>query len=209
MSDYDEMQGLNFDRGPVTVVAVDNRTSEVLTVGHMNREALKRTMDTGYVNYYSTSKGRIRMKGETSGNIQILREIYRNCDGRTLLVRVDQKGPACHTGNRSCFFGKIGESDGPVPGINYSLDILRELESVIEDRKHNPDENSYTSSLFAKGKEEIYKKFGEEAVEILLAEGKERTVYESADMLYHFLVLLSLDGIKLDEVMAELAGRRK
>lgn len=209
MSGTEATEDLDFSRGPVTVVAVEDSTGEVLTVGHMDREALERTIKTGNVHYFSTSMGRIRMKGETSGNTQIMKKIMRNCDGRSLLIRVEQKGPACHTGHKSCFYTELGVPESKVPEINYSLAILRELESVIEGRKKAPEEGSYTSSLFAKGREEIYKKFGEESVEVLLAEGKDRVIYESADMLYHFLVLLAFNGIKLDQVMDELAGRRK
>lgn len=207
MSEYN-MEDIDFKDGLVRVVVVDNESNEVLNLGNMDRDALRKTIETGLVHYYSVSKGRIRMKGETSGNVQKLRKIMKNCENDSLLIRVVQTGPACHTGHYSCFYRKVGESDIQDSGINYSLAVLRDLETIISQRKEERPEGSYTTSLFEKGIEEIYKKFGEEAVEVLLAKGKERIVYESADMLYHFLVLLSLNDIKLDDIMAELASRR-
>lgn len=193
--------------GIVPVVVQDTK-GEILTLVYMDREALKRTLETGYAHYYSRSQKRVRMKGEVSGNVQRVKEIRIDCDNDALFLMVEQRGVACHTGNYSCFYRKLGEPERVLP-MDYSLTILRELEELIKKRKENPLENSYTSKLFKEGRERIYKKFGEEAVEILVAETGESLIYETADMLYHLLVLLAYNGVSLSEVMAELRRRRK
>ncbi len=190
-------------------VIVQDEKGTVLTLGYMDREALKKTLEEGIMYYYSRSKKRIRMKGEVSGNVQKVKEILIDCDSDALLAKVEQKGVACHTGNYSCFYRKLGEPERYVGGVDYSLSILKELEEVVKDRKLNPKANSYTNSLFKKGKEEIYKKVGEELVEVLVAEGKDRIVYETADLLYHLIVLLVYNNIELKDVMEELSRRRK
>ncbi|WP_457750622.1 bifunctional phosphoribosyl-AMP cyclohydrolase/phosphoribosyl-ATP diphosphatase HisIE [Thermococcus sp.] len=194
--------------GGIVPVVVQDTKGEVLTLAYMDREALKRTLQTGYAHYYSRSQGRVRMKGEISGNTQKVREIRIDCDNDALLLIVEQRGVACHTGNYSCFYRKLGEPEKVLP-MDYSLTILRELEELIKKRKENPVEGSYTSRLFKAGRERIYKKFGEEAVEVLVAETREGLIYETADMLYHLLVLLAYNGVSLGEVMAELRRRRK
>jgi len=193
----------------IVPVIVQSTEGEVLTLAYMNREALKKTLETGYAHYYSKSQRRIRMKGEVSGNVQKVKEIRVDCDNDALLLIVEAHGPACHTGNRSCFYRKLGEPENTVGGVDYSLTILRELEELIKQRKEKPVEGSYTSKLFAEGKEKIYKKFGEEAIEVLVAEGRERIIHETADLLYHLLVLLAHNGISLGEVMKELRRRRR
>ena len=212
MSDYNseliEKVAWNKNNGLVPVI-VQNLDGEVLTLGYMNKEALNKTLNTRLVHYYSTSKNRIRMKGETSGNYQKLKEIYIDCDNDALLLKVEQIGVACHLGTKSCFreiekLNNIQESS-----IDYSLDILNELKEVVKDRKNNPKEGSYTTYLFKEGKEKIYKKFGEEAVEVLVAPTKERIIYETADMIYHLLVLLTYENIELGEIMQELKKRHK
>ncbi|WP_048056135.1 bifunctional phosphoribosyl-AMP cyclohydrolase/phosphoribosyl-ATP diphosphatase HisIE [Pyrococcus sp. ST04] len=195
------------NNGIVPVIVQDTK-GEVLTLAYMDREALRRTLETGYAHYYSRSQERIRMKGEVSGNVQIVKEVRIDCDNDALLLIVEPKGPACHTGNYSCFYRKLGEPERVLP-MDYSLTILRELEELIRKRKENPVEGSYTSKLFREGREKIYKKFGEEAIEVLVAESRERIIYEVADMLYHLLVLLAYNDISLGEVMAELRRRRK
>ena len=193
----------------IVPVVVQSMEGEVLTLAYMNREALKKTLETGYAHYYSKSQRRIRMKGEVSGNVQKVKEIRVDCDNDALLLIVEAHGPACHTGNRSCFYRKLGEPENTVGGVDYSLTILRELEELIKRRKEKPVEGSYTSKLFAEGKEKIYKKFGEEAIEVLVAEGREKIIHETADLLYHLLVLLVHNGISLGEVMKELRRRRR
>ncbi|WP_297468737.1 bifunctional phosphoribosyl-AMP cyclohydrolase/phosphoribosyl-ATP diphosphatase HisIE [Thermococcus sp.] len=194
--------------GGIVPVVVQDTKGEVLTLAYMDREALRRTLETGYAHYYSRSQKRVRMKGEVSGNTQRVKEIRIDCDNDALLLIVEQKGVACHTGNYSCFYRKLGEPERVLP-MDYSLTILRELEELIRKRKENPVEGSYTSRLFKEGRERIYKKFGEEAVEVLVAETREGLIYETADMLYHLLVLLAYNEVSLGEVMAELRRRRK
>ncbi|AIF69193.1 phosphoribosyl-ATP pyrophosphatase [Palaeococcus pacificus DY20341] len=210
MSDLNELiKQVNWEKSEIVPVIVQNVDGEVLTLAYMNEEALRKTLETGYAHYYSRSQKRIRMKGEVSGNVQKVKEIKIDCDSDALLLIVEQVGVACHTGNRSCFYRKLGEPEREVGGIDYSLTVLRELEEVIKQRKENPEEGSYTSKLFKEGKEKIYKKFGEEAVEVLVAEERKRIIYETADLLYHLLVLLAYNGISLGEVMKELRGRRR
>ncbi len=202
------IEKVNWKNGIVPVIVQDTK-GEVLTLAYMNKEALMKTLETGYAHYYSRSQKRIRMKGEVSGNVQRVKEIRIDCDNDALLLIVEQVGVACHTGNYSCFYRKLGEPEKVVGRIDYSLTILRELEELIKQRKENPKEGSYTSKLFKEGKEKIYKKFGEEAIEVLVAEGRERIIYETADLLYHLLVLLAYNEISLGEVMKELRRRRK
>ncbi len=201
--DWDKMNG-------IIPVVVQDTNGTVLTLGYVNKEALKMSLESGLMHYFSRSKERIRMKGEVSGNIQKIKNIKIDCDNDALLVTVEQKGAACHTGNYSCFYRELGEMDSSEhASIDYSLNILKELEHTVNSRKKLLPKNSYTSSLFKEGREKIYKKFGEEAIEVLVAETKERIIYETADMLYHLLVLLSYNEITLKEIMNELARRRK
>ncbi len=201
---------INWDKGNgIVPVIVQDTKGTVLTLGYVNKEALSETLKTGFMHYFSRSKNRVRMKGEVSGNTQKVKEIRIDCDNDALLVIVEQKGAACHTGHYSCFYRKIGESESIKPGIDYSLNILKELEETIKTRKNSMPEDSYTSTLFKEGREKIYKKFGEEAIEVIVAENKERIIYETADLLYHLLVLLSLNNITLKEIMEELGSRRK
>ncbi|MFA6639982.1 MAG: bifunctional phosphoribosyl-AMP cyclohydrolase/phosphoribosyl-ATP diphosphatase HisIE, partial [Defluviitoga tunisiensis] len=176
----------NKNNGLVPVI-IQDLDGTVLTLGYMNKEALNKTLETNLVHYYSRSKNRIRMKGETSGNYQKVKETYIDCDNDTLLIKVEQIGAACHLGTKSCF-RKIEEIEQlPESTVDYSLDFLNELKETIKDRKNNPKEESYTSYLFKEGKEKIYKKFGEEAVEVLVAPNRERIIYETADLIYHLL----------------------
>lgn len=202
MSDYD----LKFE-GLMPVVVQDSETKEVLTLAYMDEEAYRKSMETGLMHYYSRSKQRVRMKGETSGNIQEIKDVMIDCDNDSLLFLVKQKGAACHLGTKSCF-REIG-TPAVAGNINYSLEVLIELESLIAKTKNTPRKNSYTTELFESGEENIKKKVGEEAVESILAQGKDRIVYETADLLYHLLVFLSYENIKLSDIMDELSKRRK
>ena len=215
MSDYDideMLDKIDWQKcGGLVPVVVQESSGKVLTLAYMNRDALKHTVKTGYAHYYSRSKKRVRMKGEVSGNVQRVKEIFVDCDNDALLLKVDQKGVACHTGHKSCFYKKLGEVDEAEgsDGLDYSLVILKELEEIVRDRKEHPRKNSYTSTLFESGRERICKKVGEEAVEVIVARNREELVREVADLLYHLIVLLVHDGIELSEVMKELRGRRK
>jgi phosphoribosyl-ATP pyrophosphohydrolase/phosphoribosyl-AMP cyclohydrolase len=193
--------------GIMPVIVQEIETKEVLTLAYMNQEAYKKSIETGLMHYYSRSKNRIRMKGEASGNTQEIKDIMIDCDNDSLLFLVKQKGSACHLGTKSCF-----RESGTVPkisDIDYSMEVLIELESLILQRKKEPKLNSYTSELFESGGENIKKKVGEEAIESILAQGKDRIIYETADLLYHLLVYLSFEDIKLSEVMNKLSRRRK
>ncbi|MFW6196586.1 MAG: bifunctional phosphoribosyl-AMP cyclohydrolase/phosphoribosyl-ATP diphosphatase HisIE [Thermoplasmatota archaeon] len=210
MSDIEEkIENIDWNDQGLVPVVVQDEEGVVLTLAYMDREALELTLVTGKAHYYSRSKGRIRMKGETSGNTQTVKDMSIDCDDDALLLTVDQKGNACHKGEYTCFYRSLGEPDETDSSIDYSLNILKELEVLIEDRLENPKKGSYTTSLFKEGEEEIKKKFGEESVEVLVAEKKEDIVYEGADLLYHFLVLLAKKNIELKDVMAELERRRK
>lgn len=202
------MSEYNFDfDGILPVIVQDYSNREVLTLGYMNREAYEKSMETGLMHYYSRSKQRIRMKGEASGNTQKIREVMVDCDGDSLLFLVDQKGSACHLGTRSCF-RKIG-TPAPVGNIDYSMEVLLELEELVNRTKYTPRNNSYTTELFNSGEENIRKKVGEEAVETVLAEGRERIIYETADLIYHLTVYLAYEGIKFADIMNELSRRNK
>ncbi|WP_337860553.1 bifunctional phosphoribosyl-AMP cyclohydrolase/phosphoribosyl-ATP diphosphatase HisIE [Ferroplasma sp.] len=182
-------------------------TKEVLTLGYMNQEAYNKSIETGLMHYYSRSKARIRMKGEASGNIQEIKDVMVDCDNDSLLFLVKQKGSACHLGTKSCF-RELGTAVKK-GDIDYSMEVIIELESLINKRKEEPKTNSYTTELFQSGEENIKKKVGEEAVETILAHGKDRIIYETADLFYHLLVYLSFEGIKLSDIMNELSKRRK
>lgn len=195
------------DKGLVPVIAQDAETNLVLMLAYMNEEALNATLETKYMTYYSRSRGKLWRKGETSGHVQKLCELKPDCDGDTLLARVYQTGPACHTGNYSCFYNSLcGESDNA-----GGYGIIDELFAVIKDRRVNKKEGSYTCYLFEKGVDKICKKIGEEAAEIIIAaknKNSDEIKYESADFIYHLLVLLCECGIDPAEVFAELRKRR-
>jgi phosphoribosyl-ATP pyrophosphohydrolase/phosphoribosyl-AMP cyclohydrolase len=207
------------DRGLVPAVLQDVGTGEVLMVAWMNREALRLTRETGQAHFWSRSRETLWHKGETSGNLMNVREIRVDCDGDTLLVRVAPEGPACHTGERTCFYRRLrGESAqvaGATPAGAGTEDIgaiLDELFDVLRERNRERPPGSYTTALLEAGDDEILKKVGEEAMEVMLAgkgEGDERLVYEVADLVYHLLVLLISRGLTLDDVAAELARRRR
>lgn len=203
-----DMSNVKFDeKGLVPVVVQDAKTNSVLMLAYMNIESLKITLETGNMTYYSRSRQKLWRKGETSGHYQTLREMKIDCDGDTLLAIVSQEGPACHTGNYSCFFESLYGSGTYAGG--YS--IIDELFAVIEDRRENPKEGSYTNYLLDKGIDKICKKVGEEAAEIIIAAknaAPDEIRYESADFLYHLLVLLCERGLTPGEVFAELEKRR-
>ena len=196
---------LKFDaNGLIPAVVQDYYTKKVLTVAYMNRESLAISMKEGRTCFYSRSRQCLWRKGETSGNVQEIVCIRADCDADALVVEVIKAGPACHTGEDSCFFNEVYQSeDHP----SFSLDALYEL---IEGRKTHPKEGSYTTYLFDKGLDKILKKVGEECTEVVIA-GKggdrEETVFEIADLTYHLLVLMVQAGITIDDVMAQLASR--
>jgi phosphoribosyl-AMP cyclohydrolase / phosphoribosyl-ATP pyrophosphohydrolase len=215
-------EALAFDReGLIPAVVQEAGTGEVLMVAWMNREALQRTLETGETHFWSRSRQALWRKGETSGHGQHVEALYADCDGDTLLVLVHQRGAACHTGSRTCFFRRMDLRGADVAGAAASPgrlgaaaapSILDALDRVIQSRRAVPREGSYVSRLLAEGDARIAKKIGEEAAEVIvatLAEGPERLVAEVADLWFHTLVLLSSRGLSPREVLAELERRRR
>jgi len=204
--------------GLLPAIVQDAGTGEVLMLAYMNREALEKTLVVGKSHFWSRSRQALWRKGETSGHEQAVREIRLDCDGDALLLIVDQKGVACHTGARSCFYHRVqGDSlvEAPVGEVLWQecrTAILQRVHDVIADRKHNPKEGSYTCDLFSAGREKILKKVMEEASEVLIAsmeDDKDQVIYEVADLLYHVLVLLGFHDIPLAAVFSELEKRRR
>ena len=196
---------LKFDeRGLIPAIVVDYATRRVLMLAYMNRESLELTMEKELTCFWSRSRQKLWVKGETSGNYQHVVSIAADCDRDSLLVTVVPDGPACHLGTTSCFDYPLYESE---TRGEFSLDGLMEM---LEGRKLTPKEGSYTSYLFDKGLDKILKKIGEESTEVIIAgkaQDKPETVYEIADLVYHVMVLMVEAGISLDDVRAEL-GRR-
>ena len=206
MPTYDELlKSLVFDRdGLIPAIVQDYATHEVLTLAYMNRESLKITLEEGRTCFYSRSRQCLWRKGETSGNTQRVVALSADCDGDALLVQVKKAGPACHTGEESCFFREIYEDEDVRP---FSLSALLAL---IAGRKTNPQQGSYTTYLFEKGREKILKKVGEECTEVLIGGAKgdrEETLYELGDLTYHAMVLMVEMGITLEDLVRELARR--
>jgi len=207
-----DVNQIQFDeRGLVPVVTQDAKTGEVLMLAYMNREALDLTISTGKVHYWSRSRQKLWQKGETSGNYQILKSISYDCDGDAILVKVEQKGNACHTGQFSCFHHQIYKTDDSSIPQPEKISILEEVYAVIQDRVKNPKEGSYTNYLFNSGLDKMLKKVGEEASEVIIASKNgiaSEVRYEVADLLYHILVVLVEQGISLEEIFEELRSRR-
>ena len=202
-------QGIRFDeRGLVPVIAQDANTGAVLTLAYANREALEKTLETGEAHYYSRSRQELWRKGATSGNTQSSVEVRLDCDGDAILYRVLPSGPACHTGEDSCFFktlGGAGVQDGSAPGFGA---ILEKLAGTIAERHREMPEESYTAGLIRRGTPRVAQKVGEEAVEVVVAALRdERLAEEAADLLYHLLVLLEERGVGIGEVARVLHDR--
>ena len=198
--------------GLVPVVAQESRTGDVLMVAFANREALERTAATGLAHYYSRSRAALWRKGETSGHEQAVREIRLDCDGDTVLYRVEQTGPACHTGARTCFSTAVGPDGRAIAGEDAGGHLLTRLAATIAARATERPAGSYTVDLLDRGVRKISQKVGEEAVEVVVAanaEEPERLASEAADLLYHLLVLLQARGVPLDAVWKELAHRSR
>ncbi len=200
-----KIEELKFDEnGLIPAIVVDSITKKVLTLAYMNAESLKITMEKGLTCFYSRSRKKLWLKGETSGNFQRVVSITADCDKDALTVVVEKDGPACHTGEDSCFFNPVYESEELQ---EFSLQALVKL---IEGRKIEKKEGSYTTYLFEKGTDKILKKVGEECTEVIIAgkaDDKKETVYEIADLCYHVLVLMIQMGISLEDIHRELASR--
>lgn len=211
---------VKFDgQGLVPAVIQDAETKTVLMLAYMNQESLTKTLQSGFTWFYSRSRKCLWQKGESSGHVQQVESIHYDCDGDTLLVTVKQTGAACHEGTFSCFSRRLDEEVVQDAAIVESTEvygqvatILNDLYEVIQDRKHNRQEGSYTCYLFDKGQDKILKKVGEESAETIIASknnSKEEILYEMSDLWYHCLVLLSYHNITPTELLAELYGRRK
>lgn len=210
---------LKFDaHGLIPAITRDAESGEVLMMAYMNAEAVDLTVKTGQVHYYSRSRRKLWLKGESSGHIQTVREIRFDCDSDCLLISVEQAGAACHTGHKSCFYRSYQEGEVSSAGeklvdaaaIYGQKDILDAVYHVIQDRRQNPSEKSYVASLYAKGLDKILGKIGEEATEAAVA-GKggdtEEVVYEVADLFFHTLILLGYYDLPPERVYAELRRR--
>ena len=185
--------------GLVPAIIQDDVTSKVLMLGYLNKESLSLTLSSKVVHFYSRTKERIWKKGEESGNELKVVSLKEDCDNDTVLIKVNPVGPVCHKGDDTCF-----------KEINESTDFIEKLESVIEDRKQNPTDSSYVSSLFKKGTNKIAQKVGEEAIELVI-ESKDNNddlfLNESADLLFHYLILLQEKGFKINDVVNVLKSR--
>src|SRR5689334_18777106 len=200
-------EDVRFDeRGLVPAVVQDARTREVLTLAYMNEESLRRTLSEGETWFWSRSRNELWHKGATSGNTQRVVEVRTDCDSDALVVLVEPRGPACHTGARSCFGSEAGE-------VEANLGVaLEEVHRVVSERRREMPEGSYTTYLFEKGLNKILKKVGEESAETIIAakDGDDEALKaETADLLYHLIVMLVERGLTLEDVGRELARRRK
>ncbi len=199
------IEDLKFDeKGLIPAVVVDAESKNVLTVAYMNRESLQISINERRTCFWSRSRQELWRKGETSGNVQHIVSITADCDRDALVVEVEKEGPACHLGTDSCFAYPVYENPECRP---FTMDGLMEL---LEGRKEEKKEGSYTTYLFEKGLDKILKKIGEESTEVIIAakaEDKKETVYEIADLAYHVMVLMVQAGISLEDVKKELAGR--
>lgn len=195
------------EQGLIPVIVQHYKTQEVLMLAYMNEQAFDQTIKTGKMTYYSRSRQKLWVKGETSGHFQYVKTLTIDCDNDTLLAKVDQIGAACHTGNPTCFFQHL-------VGTEYNeanpLEVFKSIYDTVVDRKENPKEGSYTNYLFDKGIDKILKKIGEEAAEIIIAAknpNPEETKYEISDFIYHLVVLMVEKGLSWEDIVNELADR--
>lgn len=194
---------IDFEKGDGLVPAIiqDVKTQKVLMLGYMNKESYNKTIESGKVTFFSRSKQRLWTKGEESGNFLYLKDVSLDCDNDSLLVKVDPEGPVCHKGTDTCWKEENRAS---------SVDFLLQLQQVIQERKKNLSDKSYTASLFNKGINKIAQKVGEEAVELVIEakdENKELFMGEAADLMFHYIVLLSAKDYSLEEVVDLLKSR--
>ncbi len=202
------IEDIKFDSAAlVPAVAQDVDTGEVLMMAYMDREAIEKSISTGKAHYYSRSRKSLWLKGETSGNFQDVRAMYYDCDGDTILLMVKPMGPACHTGNRTCFYRTLGgysHERGAGPAI------LKEVFRVLKERRNAPPEKSYVSSLYSKGVAGILEKVREESGEFIEAaekKGDKDIIHELTDLWFHTLVLLSYKGMEIEDVFKEFMRR--
>jgi phosphoribosyl-AMP cyclohydrolase / phosphoribosyl-ATP pyrophosphohydrolase len=198
-----DIDKLNFSKldNLIPAVIIDYTADKVLMLGFMNKEALLNTLETGKVTFYSRTKKRLWVKGETSGNFLLVKSILPDCDYDSIIVYVEPAGPTCHTGDYSCF--KLKKNN---------LNFLMKLDELIHERKSSLQKHSYTSGLFSQGADRIIQKVGEEATEVIIAaknNSKNEIIYESADLIYHLIVLLTEYGLSISDVVQELESRNK
>lgn len=226
LNDFSEIDFKFNSSGLMPAVVQDYNTKEVLMVAYVNEESLKLSLEKGETVFYSRSRQELWHKGETSGNTQEIKEIYYDCDQDTILFMVDPAGPACHTGKRSCFYRKMAED------VEYKAEEMKKkqkeaqkiendlgedqivdfLYDLILSRREEMPEDSYTTYLFEEGIDKILKKVGEESAEVIIAsknEPEQELIYESADLVYHMLVLLAERGITPAQIRRELKKRHK
>jgi phosphoribosyl-AMP cyclohydrolase / phosphoribosyl-ATP pyrophosphohydrolase len=198
------LQNIDFSKlnGLVPAIIQDVQTNKVLMLGFMNEEAVKKTVETGKATFFSRTKNRLWTKGEESGNFLNVVEILPDCDNDTLLIKVNPVGPTCHTGADTCW-GEVNQGN---------VQFLSDLQNLISKRKEEMPEGSYTTSLFRSGIRKISQKVGEEAVETIIgamANDDENFIYETADLMYHLMVLLASKGYTIENVVDELQKRHK
>ncbi|MEG1510192.1 MAG: bifunctional phosphoribosyl-AMP cyclohydrolase/phosphoribosyl-ATP diphosphatase HisIE [Clostridia bacterium] len=202
------MEEINFkfdEKGLLVAIAQDIFTGEVLMQAFMNKEAIEKTIETGFAHYFSRSRNCLWKKGESSGNTQRVVEMKYDCDADSILLLIEQKGGACHTGNRSCFYRSLKQFE-----VAPDYKIIFDVANTIDKREKEPVEGSYTNYLLTKGVEKICKKIGEEATESVIAAvagKKDELVGELADLTYHSLVLMQNQGVSIYDVFAELMRR--
>ncbi|MGN0150306.1 MAG: bifunctional phosphoribosyl-AMP cyclohydrolase/phosphoribosyl-ATP diphosphatase HisIE [Clostridia bacterium] len=207
------IEDLKFDaKGLIPAVVQNKSTKEVLMVAYMNADTIKQTIETGRATFWSRSRQEVWVKGATSGNYMYIDEVRVDCDGDCLVLMANPAGPACHTGNRTCFYRTVenGELVNVAEEEDLS-DVMDVDQAVIIDRKKNPEQGSYTNYLFEKGEDKILKKVGEEAAEVVIA-GKNRSKdeirYEVADLIYHLTVMLVDNDMTWDDIYKEMKRRR-
>lgn len=202
-----DISSIKFDKnGLVPAIAQDYLTGDILMMAYMNKDALEKTLSTGRAHYFSRSRNKLWLKGETSGNFQEIKAIYYDCDEDTILLKINQIGAACHTGERSCFFRRLDKGEQEPA----SLTILSELFETIKQRKVASPEKSYVASLYAKGLDKILEKVKEESSELIdtaKSGKKQEVIHETADLLFHAFVLLEQKDISLQEILSELKRR--
>ena len=201
------IEDIKFDEnGLVPAIAQDVNTKKVLMMAYMSKDSIEKTLESGLATYYSRSRQELWTKGLSSGNTQKLMKMSYDCDGDAILLEVEQKGVACHTGEYSCFFNEVFKDE------SYSEFQIKDLYDQIVDRKANPVEGSYTNYLFDKGIDKILKKVGEENAEVIIAAKNTDTSelqYELSDLVYHAMVLMVERGLSLEDIMEELKKRHK
>jgi phosphoribosyl-ATP pyrophosphohydrolase/phosphoribosyl-AMP cyclohydrolase len=198
-----EISKLNFSKlsGLIPAIVVDDSNEKILMLGFMNEEALRISIEIGKVTFFSRSKNKLWTKGETSGNFLLIKKIISDCDNDTLIVYSQPLGPTCHLGNYSCFNLQ-----------NENINFLMKLSELVKQRKKDLPENSYTTKLFKEGSDRIIQKVGEEATEVIIAaknQSKQQIIYETADLLYHLIVMLSENELALTDIVKELESRHK